>query len=352
MMVAAMPAKPSDRAIASWLLVCAAMVFVMVALGGITRLTESGLSITEWQPVSGILLPFGKTQWRAAFAAYQQIPQYAAIHPGMTLHEFKVIYFWEWFHRLWGRLIGIAFLVPFLYFLLQKQISRALAPKLAFLFVLGGLQGALGWWMVASGLADRIEVSQYRLAAHLIAALVIYVAILFVALDLLWPGRDRNFPALRLGAGALLLLSFVTIAAGAFVAGLRAGLIDNTFPLMDGHWVPPAYADLSPLWRNWFENAEAAQFDHRLLAAVTWAGSLALFIASFRARPGRFAMGAIHALFTLTTLQAGLGIATLLFVVPLDLALAHQLGATLVLTASAVACHALGRPRKSASAGL
>lgn len=351
-MVAAMPATPSDRAIAWWLLVCAAMVFVMVALGGITRLTESGLSITEWQPVSGVFLPFGKSQWRAAFEAYQQIPQFAAIHPGMTLAEFKTIYFWEWLHRLWGRLIGAVFLIPFLYFLLRGEISRALAPKLVALFVLGGLQGALGWWMVASGLADRIEVSQYRLAAHLVAALVIYVAILWVALDLLRPGRGGDFPALRRGAQGLLLLVFVTVAAGAFVAGLRAGLVDNTFPLMDGHWIPPAYTSLSPFWRNWFENAEAAQFNHRLLALMTWLGALVLFLASFKPDLDRFTRGAIHALFGIATLQAGLGIATLLYVVPLPLALAHQLGATLVLTATAVTCHALGRPRKSGDSGL
>jgi heme a synthase len=356
-MVAAMrESRRADRAIAFWLLACAAMIFIMVALGGVTRLTESGLSITEWHPVSGILPPFNNAQWQAAFDEYKRIPQYAAIHPGMSLAGFKTIYFWEWLHRLWGRLIGAAFLLPFLWFLARRQIPRALAPKLALLFVLGGLQGGLGWWMVASGLAARIEVSQYRLAAHLTMALVIYAAILWVALDLLRPpgeaGETGRFhggisPALRRSASALLLLVFVTIAAGAFVAGLRAGLIDNTFPLMDGHWIPPAYAHLTPFWRNWFENPEAAQFDHRLLAVSTWLGSLALFLASFRLPLGRFARGALHALFGLATLQAALGIATLLFVVPLGLALAHQLGATLVLTAAVVARHALATPRRN-----
>ncbi|HXP12930.1 MAG TPA: COX15/CtaA family protein [Stellaceae bacterium] len=351
-----MPAPPSphSRAIALWLFACAAMVFVMVALGGVTRLTESGLSITLWQPVTGILPPLNQAQWQDAFAAYKAIPQYQAIHAGMSLADFKTIYFWEWFHRLWGRLIGVVFLVPFFYFLARRQIPRDLAPSLAVLFVLGALQGVLGWWMVASGLEDRIEVSQYRLAAHLAAAIVIYLAILWVALDL-WRPREQAGPAcLKHGADLALLLGFVTLVAGAFVAGLRAGLIDNTFPLIDGHWIPPAWDNLSPWWRNLFENPEAVQFDHRLLAALTWLVALALFLASFfyRSQLPRVAMAAVHSLFTLTSLQAGLGVACLLLAVPLDLALAHQLGATLVLTAALVARHVLGGTRKTPPAGL
>jgi cytochrome c oxidase assembly protein subunit 15 len=345
---------PHSRAIAFWLFACAAMVFVMVALGGVTRLTESGLSITAWQLVSGVLPPLSDAQWQNAFAAYKAIPQYQAIHAGMSLADFKTIYFWEWLHRLWGRLIGLVFLLPFLYFLVRRQIPRALAPKLAGLFALGCLQGALGWWMVASGLEDRIEVSQYRLAAHLSTAVVIYLAILWVALDLIRPREISIALCLKHGASAALLLAFVTLAAGAFVAGLRAGLIDNSFPLMDGHWIPPAWGNLSPWWRNPFENPEAAQFDHRLLAAVTWLAALALFLASFKykSRLPRSAMSAVHALFGLVTLQAGLGIAALLLAVPLGLALAHQLGATLVLTAALVARHVLGGTRKIPPAGL
>jgi len=330
------------RAIAAWLIACAAMVFVMVALGGITRLTESGLSITQWQPVSGVLPPLNDAEWRAAFDAYKQIPQYDAIHAGMTLAQFKTIYFWEWFHRLWGRLIGVVFLLPFLYFLARRKIPASLAPRLMLLFLLGAFQGALGWWMVESGLEHRIEVSQYRLAAHLGMAIIIYGAILWVALDLLRPERNEIAPGMRSGVGALLTLAFVTLIAGAFTAGLRAGLIDNTFPLMDGHVVPPAWANLAPWWRNPFENPEAVQFDHRVLAVATWLGALALFLASFKARLSRFARGAVHALFGMVTIQAALGIATLLLVVPLPLALAHQLGATLVITAAVVARHALG----------
>ena len=340
---AAGAAARDRRAVAYWLLTCAAMVFVMVALGGITRLTESGLSITQWQPLAGVLPPLNHAEWQAAFGAYKQIPQYDAIHAGMTLAQFKTIYFWEWFHRLWGRLIGVVFLLPFLYFLLRRKIPANLAPRLALLFLLGAFQGAVGWWMVESGLENRIEVSQYRLAAHLGMAIVIYGAILWVALDLLRPARHEDAPGMRRGAGALLALAFVTLLAGAFTAGLRAGYIDNTFPLMDGHLVPPAWSHLTPWWRNLFENPEAVQFDHRLLAVTTWLGALALFLASFKAKLTRFARGAVHALFTLVTIQAGLGLATLLLVVPLPLALAHQLGATLVITAAVVARHALRR---------
>ncbi len=340
--IAAGMAMRDRRAVAYWLLACAAMVFVMVALGGITRLTESGLSITRWQPIMGVLPPLNHAEWQAAFDAYKQIPQYDAIHAGMTLAQFKTIYFWEWFHRLWGRLIGVVFLLPFLYFLLRQRIPASLAPRLMLLFLLGAFQGAVGWWMVKSGLESRIEVSQYRLAAHLGMAIVIYGAILWVALDLLRPTRHEAAPGMRRAAGALLALVFITLLAGAFTAGLRAGYIDNTFPLMDGHLVPPAWSHLTPWWRNLFENPEAVQFDHRVLAASTWLGALALFLASFRAQLTRFARGTVHALFTLVTIQAGLGIATLLLVVPLPLALAHQLGATLVITAAVAVRHVLG----------
>ena len=263
----------ADRAIAFWLIGCAAMIFLMVMIGGITRLTESGLSITEWQPIAGVLPPVSAAQWRGAFAAYQAIPQFHAIYADMTLAQFKGIYFWEYSHRLWGRLIGFVFLLPFLYFLIRGRIDRKLWPKLALIFVLGALQGALGWYMVESGLEHRIEVSQYRLAAHLFAAIVIYGAILWVAFDLLWPraGRDRH-PArfVTWGLNLVLLLVAATLIAGAFVAGLRGGSIYNSFPLMGDRFMPGEYATLAPLWRNWFENPASAQFDHRVLAETTW----------------------------------------------------------------------------------
>ncbi|MGH7034822.1 MAG: COX15/CtaA family protein [Stellaceae bacterium] len=370
--IAAQPRTVSaERAIATWLFFCCAMIFAMVLIGGITRLTESGLSITEWQPIEGVLPPLNAADWNDAFARYRAIPQYLAVHPDMTLAQFKSIYFWEYFHRLWGRLIGVAFLVPFLYFLARGMVTRALAPKLAALFVLGGLQGALGWYMVESGLANRIEVSQYRLAAHLAMAVIIYLAMLWVALDLLtssssfprpstgsgresraeldprFRGGDDNKKArnnakwLRRGAGIVLGLVFVTLVAGAFVAGTRAGYIDNTFPLMEQHFVPPDYWHLAPWWRNWFENLASVQFDHRVLAETTWLAIAVLWLSSLRAKLAPSARWALHALFAAACLQVALGIATLLTVVWLPLAVAHQGGALLLITAALVAQHSL-----------
>lgn len=339
-------AAPAERAIAFWLIACCAMIFAMVLIGGITRLTESGLSITEWQPVTGVVPPLTHAQWVAEFDRYKAIPQYEAIHPEMTLAQFKGIFFWEYLHRLWGRLIGVVFAVPFLYFLLRGRISRGLAPKLAGLFVLGGLQGALGWYMVESGLVHRIEVSQYRLAAHLALAVAIYAAMLWVALDLLVPrpvAAGRGALRLRHGASLVFGLVFLTMIAGAFVAGLRAGYIYNTFPLMGGSFAPGEYAHLTPFVRNWFENPAAAQFDHRLLAETTWLIIAGLWLISLRVALAPRARWALHALFAMATVQASLGIATLLLVVPLPLAVTHQGGAVLLLTAALVARHALRR---------
>jgi heme a synthase len=344
-MVAVAPATRSasnERAIAAWLLVCCAMIFFMVVIGGITRLTESGLSITQWHPIEGVLPPLSAAQWENAFARYKGIPQYEAVHPDMDLAQFKHIYFWEYFHRLWGRLIGAVFLLPFLYFLLRGRIARSLVPKLAGLFVLGGLQGLLGWYMVMSGLETRIEVSQYRLAAHLGMAVVIYLAMLWVALDLV--ARPEAAPrGLRRGTSLVLGLVFVTMVAGAFVAGTRAGYIDNTFPLMEGHLVPPGYLHLAPWWRNWFENLAAVQFDHRVLAVTTWCAIALLWAASLRARLSGLQRGLFHALFFFACLQVALGISTLLTVVALPVAVAHQAGAMLLITAALVARHAMRR---------
>lgn len=345
-MVAIAPASrtgSAERSIAAWLLFCCAMIFFMVVIGGITRLTESGLSITQWHPIEGVLPPLSHAQWEAAFARYKAIPQYEAVHPDMNLAQFKSIFFWEYFHRLWGRLIGLAFLLPFLYFLLRGKVARPLIPKLAGLFVLGGLQGLLGWYMVESGLETRIEVSQYRLAAHLAMAVVIYLAMLWVALDLL--SRAEAAPRLlRRGTSLVLGLIFITLVAGAFVAGTRAGYIDNTFPLMEGHLVPPDYWHLTPWYRNWFANLSAVQFDHRVLAITTWLAIALLWVASLRAKLSPTVHWMFHALFFFVCLQVTLGISTLLLVVPLPLAVAHQAGAMLLITAALVTRHALRRP--------
>jgi cytochrome c oxidase assembly protein subunit 15 len=303
--------------------------------------------------------------WQDAFAEYKAIPQYQAIHADMTLEQFKHIYFWEYLHRLWGRLIGFAFLLPFLWFVIRGQVSRRLIAPLAGLFMLGGLQGALGWWMVESGLEARIEVSQYRLAAHLAMAVVIYLAMLWVALSLLFPqpsfprkressqtamdprfrgGDDiRKHGALKTVAWLIVLMIFTTLVAGAFVAGTRAGYLDNTFPLMEGQFVPPDYWHLTPLWRNWFENLTSVQFDHRVLAETTWFVIAAAWLAGLRASLTQGQRWALHALFLFACLQLALGITTLLTVVWLPVAAAHQAGALCLLTAALVSAYALRR---------
>jgi cytochrome c oxidase assembly protein subunit 15 len=348
-------AERGDRDIALWLFGCAAMIFLMVVIGGVTRLTESGLSITEWQPIAGVIPPLSDGAWAREFAHYKAIPQYRAIHADMTLADFKTIFFWEYLHRLWGRLIGVAFAVPFLWFLWRRRLSWALAPKLAVLLVLGGLQGALGWYMVESGLAERIEVSQYRLVAHLAAAVALYLAILWVALDLVGRRSVRSeaiAPAtLRRALTALLGLALATLAAGGFVAGLRAGYIYNTFPLMGGAIVPPDYASVSPWYLNPFESLAAAQFDHRVLAELTWLSATGVWLWSLRLDLARGVRVGLWALAAVATLQFGLGIATLVLVVPLPIAVAHQAGALLLVTAILVARHAVRRPKMDDAAG-
>jgi cytochrome c oxidase assembly protein subunit 15 len=333
----------SDRAIAVWLLCCCAMIFAMVLIGGVTRLTESGLSITEWKPVTGALPPLSEADWQAEFQKYQQIPQFKEAHLGlMTLAEFKEIFFWEYVHRLWGRLIGLAYAVPLAWFLWRGMVPRALLPKLLGILALGGLQGFVGWFMVQSGLAERTSVSQYRLVLHLGLAIAIYGATLWVALDLL--GRPRAAlaqPRLRRSATAVLALVFLTLLSGGFVAGLDAGLTYNTFPLMDGRFVPAGYAQIEPFWRNWFENVAAVQFDHRLLAVSTFAACVLLWVGGRRLADGRPAFGL---LLGAACLQVALGISTLLLVVPIPLAAAHQAGAVLLFTAAVLLRHRLASP--------
>ena len=268
-------AKPSfipARAIRLWLYAVAALVLAMVLVGGATRLTESGLSITEWQPVMGTLPPLNDTQWQAEFEKYQAIPQYRELNNGMSLDAFKTIYWWEWTHRLIGRTIGVVFLLPLLWFLWRGWIGPGLRTRLWLIFGLGALQGAVGWWMVASGLAHRVEVSQYRLATHLVLACIIYVAILWTAQRLDDQDSAPAPGAIRAGAIGLLVLVLGQIYLGALVAGLRAGYVYNTWPLIDGALVPDAsrlFFDV-PLWRNFFENTLTVQFDHRMLAYTIW----------------------------------------------------------------------------------
>ncbi len=327
---------------AAWLFFCCGLIFLMVVVGGITRLTLSGLSITEWNPVIGIVPPLSPADWAAEFARYQQIPEYRAIHFAMGLDEFKSIYYWEYLHRLLGRLIGLAFAVPFIWFLARRRLPRSLRPPLTGILVLGFLQGALGWYMVESGLADRVEVSQYRLVAHLALALAIYAAILWVALGIVRgsPFQEPS-PGWRRAAEVVLALVALTILSGGFVAGTRAGLTYNTFPLMDGRLVPAGYTQLQPLWVNWFENIAAVQFDHRVLAVVTVLAVSLLWAAGLRANLPKPAGKALHVLLAVAVLQVALGISTLLLVVPIPLAAAHQAGAVLLLTSAIIFRHTL-----------
>jgi cytochrome c oxidase assembly protein subunit 15 len=324
---------PARRAIRVWLFLVAALIAIMVLVGGATRLTESGLSIVEWKPVTGALPPLDQGQWEQAFEAYKHIPQYQKLNAGMTLLEFKTIFWWEWSHRLLGRTMGAVYLLPFLYFLWRGAVTGELKRRLWLIFGLGALQGAVGWWMVASGLSERVEVSQYRLATHLVLALLIFAAIVWTLRRL-----DERPPLvanarLKLTSVALLVLTFVQLYLGALVAGLRAGLVYNTWPDIDGGFIPSG-ARLwfeQPWWRNFFENTLTVQFEHRMTAYVLFALAAVHAFDAVTSRSGQAARGALW-LFAAVTLQAVLGILTLLNQVPIALALSHQAVAIAVLT--------------------
>lgn len=324
----------TDRPVAWWLASVAVMVFMMIVIGGITRLTESGLSMVEWRPLIGWLPPMSEPEWYRVFSLYQDTPEFQKVNAWMTIDDFKNIFFWEYLHRVWGRLIGIAFAVPFLVLALTGHIRRALYPRLTFLFLLGALQGGIGWWMVKSGLVDNPAVSQYRLALHLSVALLILGTLIWTALGLVRQpsGTDLKF---RRHAVAVLHLIALTTIAGAFVAGLDAGLIYNTFPLMNGHVVPPDYAFAEPFWINFFENPAAVQFNHRVIAIITFATIVWLLVRAMRseALAPRTRL-AIHSLAGMSTIQVALGVSTLLAQVPVSLGAAHQGGAALTLTAA------------------
>ena len=342
----------SQRPVALWLLVCCALIFAMVVLGGVTRLTHSGLSMVEWDPIVGAIPPLNPDQWNKTFSQYQQTPEYLKINRGMGLTEFKSIFWLEYYHRLLGRGIGVVFLVPFLYFLLRRRLQRAQVPTFIGMFVLGGLQGVLGWYMVKSGLVNNPHVSQYRLTAHLAAAFIIYGYLFWVALGLLFPrplhSGDRAIRRLRLYSLGVSTLIFIMVLSGGFVAGLKAGLAFNTFPTMNGHWLPPGLLALHPAWHNFFENIATVQFDHRMIAYL-----LAVVIPLFwwRAQgiklPARARLG-IHLLLGMLAIQITLGISTLLLIVPVPLAATHQAGALVLFTLALFVNHGLRLPKSAA----
>ncbi|WP_137181140.1 COX15/CtaA family protein [Roseomonas sp. AR75] len=343
------PARRDARAVARWLLGVAGLVWLMVAIGGATRLTGSGLSIMEWAPLSGALPPMTEAEWNRLYDLYRSIPQYALVNQGFGLEGFKGIFWLEWLHRQWGRLIGLAFVTGLAWFWVRGRIPRGYKPRLLGLLALGGLQGAIGWYMVASGFeADRTAVSPYRLVIHLGLALVIYGALVWTALGLLRPAPEG--PPEARPVAALVRVTFwalvAAMLAGGFVAGTRAGFTWNTFPLMDGALVPTGLLALDPWWRNLTANLLTVQFNHRVLATLAGLAALgAVLLALWRLPPGR-PRRAVLGLGAAVALQYALGVATLLWVVPVALGTLHQATAVLVLTAALVALHAL-RPARA-----
>jgi len=338
-------ARANPRAVAIWLLTVAGLIWVMVALGGATRLTGSGLSIMEWAPLAGTLPPLSQAEWQRLYDLYRSIPQYQLQNAGFGMEGFQRIFWLEWGHRFWGRLIGLAYLVPFLWFWWRGAIPRGLMPRLCLLFVLGGMQGAIGWFMVASGFdPDRTAVSPYRLVVHLSMAFVLFGVILWTALGLLRPVRAAGVAKVRRQVVVAFWLAAVTMLAGGFVAGIRAGFSYNSFPLMDGQLVPAGYLDLDPVWRNLTANIAAVQFNHRLLATITLLAALGAGVAAWRRLPDGFARSATLAMTGTILLQYALGIVTLLHVVPVSLGTLHQALAVGVLAAGLCAWHALREP--------
>jgi cytochrome c oxidase assembly protein subunit 15 len=335
-----------NKKVATWLLVCCALVFIMVVLGGVTRLTGSGLSMADWRPITGALPPIGDAEWQQVFDMYRETPEFQRKNSYMDVHDFKGIFWLEYLHRLLGRTIGIAFLLPFLFFVWKGYIQKREFPKYALMFVLGGMQGVLGWYMVKSGLVDNPHVSQYRLTAHLIAAFLIYAYMFWVALSLLFPSQSAEKHPWYGKTLALTSLITVTIISGGFVAGLKAGKIYNTFPKMGEYWIPPDFLALDPVWRNFFDNMATVQFDHRLLAILTFA-LIVTYWAKLRKSdlPARIRRG-VNALLHTAVLQLALGISTLLLVVPIFLAASHQAVAMLLFTVALYLCHGLRNSAK------
>jgi heme a synthase len=325
---------PQTRAVRWWLFGVAALIAIMVLVGGATRLTESGLSIVEWKPVTGTLPPLSQEQWTEVFEAYKTIPQYRELNAGMNLGEFKTIFWWEWSHRLLGRVIGVAYLLPFLWFLWRGALSTDLRRRLWLIFGLGALQGAVGWWMVASGLTLRVEVSQYRLATHLVLALLIFAGIVWTLRRLASRPSWLASPRLKITGLALVVLTFVQLYLGALVAGLRAGKVYNTWPDIDGALIPSAARLFfeEPWWRNLFDNALTVQFEHRMTAYALLALAVLHALDAVYSRAAPAVVNGAFWLAAAIMLQAALGILTLLNEVPTSLALAHQAVAIAVLT--------------------
>ena len=330
-----------NKRVATWLLICCVLVFAMVVLGGVTRLSGSGLSMVDWRPVTGVLPPLSDGDWEKTFAMYQQSPEFQKTNSHMDVDAFKGIFWLEYLHRLLGRLIGIVFFVPFVVFAAKRYIGKSEWPKYGLMFVLGGMQGVLGWYMVKSGLVDNPHVSQYRLTAHLVAAFIIYGYMLWVALSLLHPRQSEYRHPWFGKAVAVTALVSVTVISGGFVAGLNAGKIFNSFPMMGDYWIPPGTMALEPAWRNFFENPATVQLDHRVLAMTTFVVVVAFWAGMRTAGLSQRTAAAVSLLLAALFVQVALGILTLLNSVPFALAASHQAVAMLLFTAALYLSHCL-----------
>lgn len=334
--------KEEEKGIIYWLFTGCFLIFSMVVVGGITRLTQSGLSMVEWNLVMGSIPPLNAEDWILAFEKYQQFPEYKELNSHFTLEQFKSIFLWEYLHRLLGRIIGIVFIIPFIYFLVNKKLSKKRIIQCSFLFVMGAFQGFLGWFMVKSGLVDQPHVSHLRLAAHLITAFLTFSYTLWVALDILFEGLNGpNFPRLRKGAYVLFGLISLQIVYGAFVAGLKAGLYYNTFPKMGDEWFPESIMAMSPIWINFINGIAGVQFIHRYLAIIIVIAVVILWWKSLKMNLQQDQMVAVRSMFYIVLLQFLLGLFTLLNGVPLSLAVFHQAGALLLLGSNVFLMHRL-----------
>jgi cytochrome c oxidase assembly protein subunit 15 len=337
----------TDRQIAYWLLFVCISIFIMLVIGGATRLTHSGLSMMTWDPLMGWIPPLTDAQWLESFTHYKKIPEFHELNPNMDLAGYKGIFLLEYVHRVWGRLIGLFFLLPFLYFLFAGKIQKSLRPQLIAMFALGGLQGVLGWYMVSSGF-DSQYVSQYRLTAHLMAAFAIFAYMFWVAIGLLYPRSEASLydvKPLRHMVGWLTLLIAVAIAAGGFVAGLKAGFTYNTFPLMDGHFVPEGYGMISPFYLNFFENIAAVQFNHRILAELVLLFVVGLWFYAKKYELADQARLGFNLMLIMVIVQFILGVMTLLMAVPLTLGVAHQGGSMLLFATALFTLSSLRSPK-------
>jgi cytochrome c oxidase assembly protein subunit 15 len=331
----------NSKPVAVWLLICCALVFAMVVLGGVTRLTGSGLSMVDWRPIMGVLPPISAEQWQQTFELYQQSPEFLKVNSHMEVEDFQGIFWLEYLHRLLGRTIGLVFLLPFLFFLWRRQIAAREWPKYLLMFALGGLQGLMGWYMVKSGLVNDPHVSQYRLTAHLMAAFLIYAYMFWVAMSLLFSANDGARHAMYPKTLALTGLITLTIISGGFVAGLKAGLAYNTFPLMGDRWIPHGMFVFEPAWRNFLENLVMVQFNHRVLAITTFFLVIAYWFFNRRSELPARAQLAVHGLLAVAFIQVVLGISTLVLKVPTVLAVTHQATAMVLFTLAIYLCHAL-----------